>query len=118
ELDEVDDLEAPQPIAAGADDYAAIEDAYVEATAPFEQPGVDRLPPLPYGSEADERDDYLLADGRFADGEEEDVAAQQIEHVCATCRYFRPDGTCGNAFAFTYRRRVSEEYLSCASSIG
>jgi hypothetical protein len=68
--------------------------------------------------EADGRDDYLLADGRFADFDEEDPAARQIDHICATCRYFRPDGTCGNAFAFTYRRRVSDEYLSCSSSIG
>lgn len=119
ELEEIDDHQEEPGLAAADTGYAepydrpVPEDRYIEPA-----PAGDRLPPLPFADERVQQDDYLLADGRFADADEEDPAARQIEHVCATCRYFRPDGTCGNAFAFTYRRRVSEEYLSCASSIG
>ncbi len=116
ELDEIDEY-------AGDDEIAA--EAYYEEPATHPRPAGrgpapvgDQLPPLPYDDDDELSDDYLLADGRIGDFEEEDPQARQIDHVCATCRYFRPDGTCGNAFAFTYRRRVSEEYLSCASSIG
>jgi hypothetical protein len=118
DLEEIDHDGGAAPIAAEAPYEAAGTPAPFQERPVGEPAGVDRLPPLPYDAEQDARDDYLLADGRFSDGDEEDPAARQIEHVCATCRYFRPDGTCGNTFAFTYRRRVSEEYLSCSSSIG
>ena len=98
-------------------EYIVDEPEY-ERQEPYAPQRGNQLPPLPYGDQEELHDDYLLADGRFADSDEEDAAARQIDHICATCRYFRPDGTCGNAFAFTYRRRVSEEYLSCSSSIG
>ena len=116
ELEEIDEYPVEQPMAAEAE-YVVDEPEY-ERQEPYAPQRGDQLPPLPYGNQEELHDDYLLADGRFADSDEEDAAARQIDHICATCRYFRPDGTCGNAFAFTYRRRVSEEYLSCSSSIG
>jgi hypothetical protein len=118
ELEELDHAEPSRQIAADSAYDAPVETPYFDDRAPFQPSTADHLPPLPAMSEDDVRDDYLLADGRFADVDDEDPAARQIDHICATCRYLRPDGTCGNAFAFTYRRRVSEEYLSCSSSIG
>lgn len=116
--DDYDDQPAEQPLAAGDRGYdgqVGFDGLPLETPQP---PPRDTLPPLPYESEDSLTDDYLLAHDRFGDYEEDVQATGQIEHICATCRYFRPDSTCGNAFAFTFRRRVSEEYLSCASSIG
>ena len=87
--------------------------------SPAERVGEPMLPPLPYDTDDDELgEDYLLTEGRYGEPDEEDQATARLPRVCATCRYFRPDGTCGNSFAFTFRRRVNEDYLSCASSIG
>jgi hypothetical protein len=94
-------------------------EAAVISPAPTERSGQPVLPPLPYDADDDELgEDYLLADARFGDNDDEEQREAQVPRICATCRYFRPDGTCGNSFAFTFRRRVNEEYLSCASSIG
>ena len=118
ELEEIDDFVADEPLAAEAAFERPVERPRYDDRQVPRAPAGAQLPPLPYKDEDELQDDYLLAEGRFGDAEEEDPQARQIDHICATCRYFRPDGTCGNAFAFTYRRRVSEEYLSCASSIG
>jgi hypothetical protein len=91
----------------------------VTERSPAEPAGEPLLPPLPYDVDDDELgEDYVLAEGRYGEVEEEDQAVGRLPKICATCRYFRPDGTCGNSFAFTFRRRVNEDYLSCASSIG
>ena len=87
--------------------------------APVNQPHY-ALPPLPF-DDLDEGEDVLLMEADLSAVDDEEQEPTPLPHICATCRYFRPavgGGTCGNAFAYTYKRAVDEQSLSCASSIG